>query len=403
MLLLKECVACIYFERQIIKMKVVFVSNYFNHHQKAFSDSMYELLEGEYCFVSTSTMREERKKLGYGMDYQPVYVRAMYLSEKEKEICQNIIDEADIVIFGAAPESLLKKRLSQRKIIFRYSERINKKSSNLLKYLWRLIKLRRYYSNNCYMLCAGAYVYSDYVSLGMYRERSYVWGYFPETKNYDIEALLKEKNKRKIMWCGRFLDWKHPEAAIELAKRLKKENYDFVIEMIGQGEMYDVIKNLIDENDLGEYVKLLGSMKPEQVRKNMESAGIYIFTSDAQEGWGAVLNEAMNSGCAVVASHAIGSVPYLIKYGGNGYIYENENLEDLYKKVKKLLDNPEEQDIFAKNAYETIVDLWNAKIAAERFLKLSEQVKYQGYCELYEAGVCSKAISMKDTWFENGE
>jgi hypothetical protein len=37
-------------------------------------------------------------------------------------------------------------------------------------------------------------------------------------------------------------------------------------------------------------------MPPEEVRVHMEQSNIYLFTSDFGEGWGAVLNEAMNSG-----------------------------------------------------------------------------------------------------------
>ena len=53
----------------------------------------------------------------------------------------------------------------------------------------------------------------------------------------------------------------------------------------------------------------------------MERADIYLATSDRQEGWGAVINEAMNSGCAVVADHMMGAVPYLISHEENGMIY----------------------------------------------------------------------------------
>ena len=83
---------------------------------------------------------------------------------------------------------------------------------------------------------------------------------------------------------------------------------------------------------------MLGAMPPEEVRRHMEKADIYLFTSDFNEGWGAVLNESMNSGCAVVASHAIGSVPFLIKNGENGLIYENGNQLDLEKQVLRLLE-----------------------------------------------------------------
>ena len=45
----------------------------------------------------------------------------------------------------------------------------------------------------------------------------------------------------------------------------------------------------------------------------MEESEIYLVTSDRKEGWGAVVNEAMNSGCAVVADHMIGAAPWMIR------------------------------------------------------------------------------------------
>jgi glycosyltransferase involved in cell wall biosynthesis len=78
-------------------------------------------------------------------------------------------------------------------------------------------------------------------------------------------------------------------------------------------------------------------MAPEAVRDHMEAADIFLFTSDFNEGWGAVLNESMNSACAVVASHAIGSVPFLLKDGENGFI---QTLLEMYAEtVNVLTDN----------------------------------------------------------------
>ena len=46
-------------------MKIVFISNYFNHHQKPISDELYQLAKGEYTFVEMASMPEFRKHLGY--------------------------------------------------------------------------------------------------------------------------------------------------------------------------------------------------------------------------------------------------------------------------------------------------------------------------------------------------
>ena len=46
-------------------MKVIFVSNYYNHHQKALSDALYRLLGDDYIFMATEKMEQERKELDW--------------------------------------------------------------------------------------------------------------------------------------------------------------------------------------------------------------------------------------------------------------------------------------------------------------------------------------------------
>jgi hypothetical protein len=79
-----------------------------------------------------------------------------------------------------------------------------------------------------------------------------------------------------------------------------------------------------------------------------------MFTSSAQEGWGAVLNEAMACGCAVVASSVAGSTPFLINHNNNGKIYRYGNDKNAYRAVKELLLNKEEAEMLGKNAMKTI-------------------------------------------------
>ena len=121
-----------------------------------------------------------------------------------------------------------------------------------------------------------------------------------------------------------------------------------------------------------------GNMTPDEVRNHMERAAIFLFTSDYREGWGAVLNESMNSGCAVVASHAIGSVPFLLKDGNNGLIYRNGNTEELYHHVKYLLEHADECARMGMEAYQTISQQWNAEEAADRVLMLAEELQTGG-------------------------
>ena len=352
---------------------VVFLSNYFNHHQKSFSEYMHNSLGDGYKFIETEPMSEERVKMGWNVENFPPYVITSEEYEHSKEKCVELVKNADIVIIGSAPEWLIEERKKEKKLVFRYQERPLKNGFQPLKYFTRKIKWKKKNPKNCpiYMLCASAYTAPDYAKFGLFKNKCFKWGYFPERINYeDVSQLIKEKEQNSIIWVGRFIDWKHPEGAILLAKALKKDGYNFKIRMIGNGIMLDEIKKMATQYQVDDCVEFLGAMTPEEVRKYMEKSEIHIFTSDRKEGWGAVLNESMNSACVPVASHEIGSVPYLIESEKNGLIYKSKNNNDLYKNVRYLLNHQDERIKMAVQSYETIANEWNAEIAAERLLRL---------------------------------
>ena len=74
----------------------------------------------------------------------------------------------------------------------------------------------------------------------------------------------------------------------------------------------------------------------------------------------------MKSGCAVVADSMIGAAPYLIRPESNGYVYETGREDQLAQAVCTLLENREKCRQIGRNAYDTIVNEWNAETAAQR-------------------------------------
>lgn len=385
-------------------MKVVFVSNFYNHHQAPFSEAMNELTKGQFRFVATKPIREERLKMGWGGEDTPDFVIKSYESKENSDICQKLIDEADVVIIGSAPKSLLNNRLKNKKLTFYYSERIYKKKPKLYIFLVWLVQnaTRIMRHKNLYILCASAYTSADYAKTFTFLDKAYKWGYFTRLNSYDnVDEIINGKDPASILWAGRFINWKHPELALEVAERLIADGYDFKLKMIGTGVLEEHIKDLIEKKGLTNNVEMLGSMKPHEVREHMEKSEIFLFTSDRNEGWGAVLNESMNSACAVVAGHAIGSVPFLIEHGENGLIYEDGNVEDLYNKVKWLLDHPEERAMMGKNAYKIMTEEWNAENAARKLLELADKLLNGEYkASPFKTGVCSKAERLSDSWFK---
>ena len=370
-------------------MKIVFLSNFFNHHQKPFSDELYRL-NSDYFFIETSPIPIEQKAMGYEIGDIPTYVLNF---SNDKDLCIKLINNADVLIIGSAPEKLISGAKKKNKVIIRYCERPLKKGFEILKYLPRFIKwhYRNPAKRPIYMLCASAYTAGDYRKFALFKNKTYKWAYFTEVKSFDnINVLLEAKCKKSILWASRLISWKHPELAVYLAEYLVHKGIDFNMNIIGSGSQEKKLNELICSKRLENKVHMLGLRTHEQVRSIMENTEIFISTSDRQEGWGATVNEAMSSVCAVVADRRIGSVPFLIKDGVNGFAY-NSKLE-FFEKVEQLLTNDELRIRMSKKAYETMLGVWNPQVAASRFLKLSECLIKSGRCDCFENGPCSKSI-----------
>ena len=214
---------------------------------------------------------------------------------------------------------------------------------------------------------------SDFHLIHAYPEKMFKWGYFPETRCYKEGELWEKKEKEGIhvVWAGRFIPLKHPEYMIRLAKDVPACR----IHMAGSGELQPRMEELAREYGVEERVIFYGFQKPEKVREIMERCHIHVFTSNHLEGWGAVVNEAMNSGCAVVANVQAGAVPYLVRQKVNGIAYPAGNYEKMKEAVEYLVENPGELRKMGQAAYETIIRSWNAEHAAKALKDMVEGIK----------------------------
>ena len=400
-------------------MKTVMVSNFMNHHQFPFSQGILSQDGVEYTFVALEAIPQERLDMGYeDMNHKYPFVLCAYDSEEKMHQAEKLIDDADVAIYGSCPDSLIVRRTSKGKLCFKFSERYFKEGTGLLQIphnfasAWK--HLKPFEKGPLYFCCSSAYTSADLNCYTNFKRRTFKWGYFPETKKYDVAELMKRKlsvtsagwkhPQASILWAGRLIGWKHPDASIELAASLKEKGYSFRMSVIGNGEMEAQLHEMIRRKGVEDCVEMLGAMSPDEVRAYMERADVFLFTSDFNEGWGAVLNESMNSGCAVVASHAIGSVPFLIKDGVNGLIYENGNQKHFEKQVCRLLDDDAYRRKMGENAYATISDTWNAQVASGRFVELAREIiKGNTAQTLFEDGPCSSAEILDNGWYHANE
>lgn len=380
-------------------MKLVFITNYMNHHQVHLSDAFYSLLGEDYHFIETMEMLQWRKALGYPEFSSRDYIVRTYKDKNQLARAYKLIDEADVVIIGSAPESFIVNRIESGKLTFRYCERLFKSKP------WYLTGPRgwiRLYNNHIrfrnkplFMLCASAFTAKDVNRIGAYQNKCFKWGYF--TKIVNSSTYLHENDSLsssrliQIMWCARFIKWKHPELPVKLAARLKHKGYCFNINMFGIGDEYEKTKLLARKLNVEDVVNFCGSRPNEEILREMYRHDIFLFTSDRNEGWGAVLNEAMSCGCSVVASNQIGAVPFLIQDGVNGLIFKSEDLDSLEEKVRELLDNCIRRKELSANAMKTMQEIWSPVTAANQFLKLVNAIQTNRYDLVPKSGPASIA------------
>lgn len=365
--------------------KIVFISNFLNHHQLPLCDEFLKC--SDFKFVAMQKITQERLDMGYiDMNEEYPFVIKVYNGEEYAKQ----IDEADVVI-AAGIEALpyIKNRLKKDKLTFIYSERLYKKGVvrrlNPKSYLFvKRLYLDYKKNKNFYVLCASAYTTYDLSLWNFPKEKCLQWGYFPK-----LETEFKKKTNSilELVWAGRFLNLKHPEKAIMIAKTLQQNGIDYHMTMIGTG----ILQEELQKKAKFLNINFTGSLHPNVVYEYMQKSDIFLFTSDFNEGWGAVLNEAMYEGCACVASDAAGSSLCLIN-NENGLIYDFCSDDDLKGKVLYLAKHKEEREKLGEQAFYTMKKVWNAEEAVNRLMQLIEN---DFDLSKYDNGPCSLARIIK--------
>lgn len=389
-------------------MKLVFYSIVLNHHQAVLADTFHSMLGQNYTFVETTSVNDNK---GATENYsgRPYLLRA-WESERTWERAMELARTADVCVFsGVQALPFQRERLKLGLLSFDMSERwlkrglVNLFSPAIFK-MFLAYYLGGWKHKPLYKLCCSAFAAGDHRKLGMYRNRCFKWGYFTRVEKIDVETLCHESNAdaTSLMWCARYLKLKHPELPLLMAARLKAAGYRFTLDMYGSGEYLEASKQLTAKLHLGDVLRFVGNKPNNELLADMRRHSIFLFTSDRNEGWGAVANESMANGCVLVASDAIGSTPYLINDGVTGLTFRSSRtscsfdnpdekaIDSLYEKVKWLLDNPAEMSHIRNRSIKQIQELYNPRTAAERLLTLIDCLQ-KGSETSFTDGPCSKA------------
>lgn len=221
--------------------------------------------------------------------------------------------------------------------------------------------------------------------------RLHLWGYFTEPPAPPLSCRRREGALR-ILWAGRMLRLKRVDTLIKAMESLIRDGYDIHLTLVGHGPEESRLRKMANAvaRKQGDATRSSESVPPSrditvipriefqppvpiaEVRGLMRKADVYVLPSNGYEGWGAVANEAMSEGCAVIASEAAGSAKTMIRDGENGLLFKAGDWRQLAAQLERLYNDEPLRFQLAQAGQKTILTEWSPIVAAERLVALCE-------------------------------
>jgi len=179
-----------------------------------------------------------------------------------------------------------------------------------------------------------------------------------------VEKYVKTSNTLRIVMVARFVPLKRHVDVINTLEILHKEGKeDICLTLLGEGRLKNVIKILVKEKGLEEFVTFHDPVPYEEMGEFYRNFDLLILASD-KEAIGMVVPEAMACGVPAVVSSAAGATMY-IKNGVDGYIFKNKNHKSLAVQVMKFKNNQEKVEM-GRMAQETICENFSTFSIADK-------------------------------------
>lgn len=156
-----------------------------------------------------------------------------------------------------------------------------------------------------------------------------------------------DSNEFNILSMGRLVPVKGFERLINICLRLKQDRkYNVHLYIIGTGEEYGKIYNLIQKENAIDFITLLGYQ--ENPFPYLAQADLYVCSS-YREGYSTAVIESLILGIPVVTTNCSGMSEILGENSEYGVIVQNDE-ESLYEEVSDIIENKEKYTAYKLKA-----------------------------------------------------
>lgn len=152
------------------------------------------------------------------------------------------------------------------------------------------------------------------------------------------EITMNSKNRNKynpnseIIVVGQYMDYKGIDIALNVAKEMSSEKFNF----IGAGKKSDELIQKVNALKVTN-VKVTPFLQKNELYKKYQNCKLFILPSK-KECWGLVINEAASFGTPIVSTYGSGAAIEFLSDKYSDFLAKPNNEQDLYNKVMKLLE-----------------------------------------------------------------
>ena len=182
----------------------------------------------------------------------------------------------------------------------------------------------------------------------------------PETKllintygpHPDYLNIEPDNNSNFIISVGRHTYKKAPYLTILAFQKVLERHPNLKLKMIGDGELFDVSKNLVKSLGLENDIILLGGLERKEIVKHLEKAFLFVqhsivASNGDSEGTPVGIIEAMAAGLPVVSTRHAG-IPDVVIENKAGLLVDENNIEEMATYMLKLVENRDLAEIMGQ-------------------------------------------------------
>lgn len=174
------------------------------------------------------------------------------------------------------------------------------------------------------------------------------------------EGMEKSTDTFDITFCGKLIELKGPDLAIEIVKRLNDKGYGHVrLHIVGNGNLINELEHLVNTNEMKTQVLFHGAMSQGAYKSLLEQSDVFLLPGRKEpktgraETQGLVIQEAQSMELPVVVSD-VGGMPYGLLPNESGFVLPEGDVEGFVKAIEKLILDPELKISMGKKGREFI-------------------------------------------------